>query len=86
MPYESATTNNRLINGKIIVSMIGDVKGLDGLPDGKCDIRDIAFVAAHYGELEGDPNWDPVADINDDGKVDIRDIAAVAAHYGEIDP
>jgi len=52
--------------------------------DGKCDIRDIAFVAAHYGELEGDPNWDPVADINDDGKVDIRDIAAVAAHYGEI--
>jgi len=70
------------------IILTGDVTGPDGIPDGKVDIRDVAFVAAHFGTQEGDPNWDPKADLTGpentpDGKVDIRDIALVASHYGE---
>lgn len=57
----------------------GDLNG-----DKKCDIRDIAIVAAAYGSFPGDPNWDPRADVYPDGKIDIRDVALVAADYGKI--
>ena len=59
------------------------------IPDGKCDIRDIALVALLYGSVEGDGRYDVRADITGtylvrDGKIDIRDIALVAIHYGEV--
>ena len=72
---------------EIKITIIGTIIGdLDG--DGKVDIRDVAFVATRFGTQEGDPNWDPKADLTGpentpDGKVDIRDIALVASHYGE---
>ncbi|MCK4482246.1 right-handed parallel beta-helix repeat-containing protein, partial [Candidatus Bathyarchaeota archaeon] len=62
------------------------------VPDGKCDIRDIALVALYYGSVEGDGRYDVRADItgptylDPDGKVDIRDIALIAIHYGELYP
>ena len=60
------------------------------IPDGKCDIRDIALVTLYYGSVEGDDRYDVRADITGpeylvpDGKIDIRDIALIAIHYGEI--
>ena len=59
------------------------------VPDGKCDIRDVAIVALHYGSVEGDGRYDVRADITgpdgwSDGKIDIRDISLVAIHYGEV--
>ncbi|MCK4482758.1 right-handed parallel beta-helix repeat-containing protein, partial [Candidatus Bathyarchaeota archaeon] len=60
------------------------------VPDGKCDIRDIALVAMLYGSVEGDGRYDVRADITGpiylvlDGKIDIRDIALIAIHYGEV--
>jgi len=59
------------------------------VPDGKCDIRDIATVAKLFGSEVGDGRYDVRADITGpihlekDGKIDIRDIALVAIHFGE---
>jgi len=48
----------------------GDVNG-----DGRIDLQDITFIAAHYGSS------DPAADINRDGVVDIVDLSLVAASF-----
>jgi len=61
----------------------GDITGPNGLPDGKCDIRDVALVAKAYGSFPGYPNWNPIADLYVDNKIDIRDIAIVAFDYGK---
>ena len=50
-----------------------DVNGKDGITVG-----DLAIVAAAYGKQEGQPGWNPKADVNHDGKVDIEDLAIVA--------
>ena len=60
------------------------------VPDGKCDIRDVALIASKFGALEGDGKYDVRADITGpvylvaDGKIDTRDVALVAKHYGEV--
>ena len=68
-----------------------DITGpLKWVPDGKCDMRDVALVAKLFGSLEGDGKYDVRADITGptylvpDGKIDMRDVALVAKHYGEI--
>jgi len=59
------------------------------VPDGKCDIRDVALIALHFGSVVGDGKYDVRADITGpiylvrDGKIDIRDVALVAIHFGE---
>ncbi|MFD0616065.1 LamG-like jellyroll fold domain-containing protein [Paenibacillus sp. GCM10027629] len=50
-----------------------DVNGKDGITVG-----DLAIVAAVYGKQEGQPGWNPKADVNHDGKVDIEDLAIIA--------
>jgi hypothetical protein len=57
-------------------------------PYGIIDMRDVATVARQFGTSEGDPDWDPIADITGptgepDGVVDMRDVALVAVHFGE---
>jgi hypothetical protein len=86
----SATYEVSRINGTIIVSMVGDITGPTGWPDGKCDIRDIALVATYFGQdvPPAPANCDvtgPIPGVSD-RKVDIRDIATVALHFGEVDP
>lgn len=78
-------TINYIIPVENKTSPVYDING-----DGKIDIRDVAFVASHFGTYEGGPNWDPAADITSaagegipDGLVDIRDVALVASHFGE---
>jgi hypothetical protein len=93
VPGENNTADNNFTDGWVFVSMIGDLTGpTPGVPDGKCDIRDIALVAKAFGSAPGLPGWNPNCDITGpdlgvpDGKVDIRDIALVAKHFGEVDP
>jgi len=51
--------------------------------DGKCGMRDIAFVISLFGSKLGDGKYDFRADINTDGFVDMRDISYETAHFGE---
>jgi len=53
---ETDMLDNNRTDGWVIVAMIGDITGPEGVPDGECDIRDIALVAKAYGaDLVTDP-------------------------------
>ena len=86
VPGETDTDDNTKVDGWVIVSMVGDLTGPDGWPDGKCDMRDIRKVAKLFGVNYPDPRYEPNCDINDDLKIDMRDIRGVAKHFGETDP
>jgi len=77
--YELDLTNNVLVNGWVKIKILGDVNG-----DGKIDIFDIVLTGDAYGSVEGDPLWNPEADVAPRyGVVDIFDIVTVGAKYGE---
>ena len=90
VPGEVQILDNNFTDGWIIISMIGDISGEDGWPDGKCDMRDVGLVARYFGEdvppapancdLTGPTTGAP------DGKIDMRDVGLVARHFGETDP
>jgi hypothetical protein len=68
---------------------LGDVSGSTvGVPDGKVDISDVAFVSKKFGAyLCGNrsssfPVYDPRVDMNDDCRIDITDVAIVAKKFG----
>jgi len=61
-------------------ALLGDVNG-----DGIVDAFDLTVVAVSYGAFEGQPGFDPDADLTDDGIVDIRDLYIVSRHLGETD-
>lgn len=86
VPGETDTADNNFTGGWIIVSLVGDITGPDGWPDGKVDMRDVGYVARRFMCRPGDPLWDPIADINSDGKIDMKDIGTVARHFGEVAP
>jgi len=51
--------------------------------DGHVDILDVAIVASAFGAEEGDPRWDPRADVDGNGLVDIYDLVTMGVHFGE---
>jgi hypothetical protein len=83
VPGETNTTNNNCTGGWVIVSIVGDITGPTGWPDGKVDMRDVAAVARAFGSTLGSSNWNPNADLNDDGTVDMKDIALVVRNFGQ---
>jgi hypothetical protein len=50
--------------------------------DGFVDYTDFVIFVMAYGSQEGDPNWDPAADLDWDGKVDFTDFLLLADAYG----
>ena len=55
--------------------------------DGKVDIIDVVLAASIYGCREGEPNWNPEADITSPyGIIDILDLVTIAYHYGRTCP
>lgn len=87
LPNELNVSNNAKNSSFMVwVTMIGDITGVNGEPDGKVNIRDIAFIAISYGTYVGDSKWNPNADINDDDKIDIRDVSLAASNFGKVEP
>jgi hypothetical protein len=86
LPGETDVADNTFTDGWVIVSMVGDVSGPDGWPDGLVDIDDVILIAIAFGSLRGDPRYHPNIDLNDDGLIDIDDVIIPAIHFGEIDP
>jgi hypothetical protein len=85
---ETDTSDNTFTDGWVIVSIVGDINGPDGWPDGKVDmIYDIRSVAMLFGVASPDPRYIANYDINGDGKIDmINDIRTVAKQFGKTDP
>ncbi len=50
--------------------------------DCRVDMQDVALVALHWGAEKGDPEYDPVYDVDDDGDIDIFDIQLVVGAWG----
>lgn len=77
--YELNLTNNVLVNGWVFIKIEGDIDG-----DGAVNIQDIVAASVAYYTSEGDPGWNPEADVAPlCGFIDIFDIATIAARYGE---
>ena len=83
VPQDVNVTNNVFDGESFYVSMEGDLTRPAGGPDGKVDIRDVAYVAQWFGKI---PIIQPICDVNNDQKVDIRDIAVVAKNFGKTEP
>lgn len=79
VPYELNLTNNALDNGWVFIKITGDING-----DGTVNILDVVSASAAYYTCEGDPGWNPEADIAPPcGCIDIYDITTIAARYGQ---
>lgn len=83
VPSETDLSDNALTGGWVILSIVGDITGPDGRPDGRVDIRDVSVVARLFGVNYPNPQYNPNYDINDDGKIDIKDISTVARRFGQ---
>ncbi len=55
----------------------GDIDG-----DGHCDIVDLLTLAAAFGSVPGETNYDLPADLNQDDSVDVVDLLSLAGNFG----
>jgi len=81
VPDESDTDDNGLVDGWVIVAIIGDVNG-----DKIVDVFDLIKVAIAFGSKPGDPSWNPNTDLKEDNLIDVFDLIRVAIHFGETTP
>lgn len=49
---ETDTTDNNRTDGWVIVAMVGDITGPEGVPDKKVDMRDVSLVASNFGKID----------------------------------
>jgi hypothetical protein len=87
---EIDTADNTLTDGTVRIGVPCDVTGpTPRLPDGRCDMRDIGYMAGKFGTKPPNPNFDPNADVTGpttgmpDYKVDMRDVGESCKHFGE---
>jgi PKD repeat protein len=72
--------DNVFVDGLVYIKMMGDANA-----DGTVDIFDVAAAALAFGSVEGDPNWNPQADVMAPrGLVDVHDIVGIVLHFGEV--
>ena len=76
VPDETDPTDNSLV-ATVYIKIPGDVTG-----DGIVDIFDLVSVGVAFGSEEGDPDYNPDADLNIDGIIDIFDAVIVAGNFG----
>ena len=58
---------------------IGDVTGVNGVPDGVVNMRDVGLFACNF--LKSVPQASPILDLNNDGIIDMYDISIVAHNF-----
>ena len=78
VPYEIDLTNNVYYDGWVKIKYLGDING-----DGQVDIFDAVLLLHAYGSHEGDPNWEPEADLAPAwGVINLYDAVTLASRYG----
>jgi hypothetical protein len=86
VPGESNVEDNMLYDGTILVSILGDITGPAGRPDGKVDMFDVGNIGRRFMAKSPSPDYNKNFDINDDGIINMADIALVARHFLEHEP
>lgn len=70
------------VSGSITVdgltSLLGDFNG-----DCVVNLADFLLFAAHFGTNDGDPNWDPLFDLDSDGQVGFSDFLIFIRNWGK---
>jgi hypothetical protein len=79
--YELNTSDNILVDGKVIVKLMGDVNG-----DGIVELMDFSIVTDAYGSYPGHPRWNPDCDFNQDGIVEMMDFLILSNNYAKSYP
>jgi hypothetical protein len=51
--------------------------------DGMVNIQDITFAAGAFGSKQGNPRWNPIADLDGNGEVNMIDLVMIAIDYGK---
>jgi len=75
---EANLENNVKTSEPVLAVMLGDVN-----KDRKIDILDVVAATSIYGGREGDPNWNPDADVTEPwGVIDILDVVVITSKYG----
>jgi len=75
---ETDTADNTFVDGKVKVTIVGDVQG-----DGKVDVFDLLEVGNAFGSDSTKSSWNPYCDFNNDNKVDTIDLSDLSENYGE---
>jgi len=75
---ETDTADNTFVDGKVKVTIMGDVQG-----DGKVDIFDLFEVGKAYGSDSSKSNWNPYCDFKNDNKVNTIDLLDLSENYGQ---
>jgi thermitase len=79
VPYELNLDNNIFVDGWVKIKMLGDING-----DGVVDLYDIVLLCSIYGIREGDPAWNPEADLAPEwGIINLYDAVVVSMNYGK---
>lgn len=60
-----------------------DMNRSDTITTDRVDGKDLAWLAYAYATAEGDPRWNPDADLSGDGLVDGQDLALLAIGFGQ---
>ncbi len=74
---ETDLTDNSFVDGKVRVTILGDVQG-----DGKVDIIDLLEIGKAFGSDPWKSNWNLYCDFNNDNKVDTTDLSDLSENYG----
>jgi hypothetical protein len=64
------------------ITVLGDVSGALGQPDGIVDMQDIEALLTDFNAKFGTLRWNPATDVNDDGVTNMRDIGIAIIYYG----
>ena len=59
-----------------------DINRSDSMTRDKVDGKDLSWLAYAYGSLDGEPTFNPDADLNGDGLVDGEDLALLSPVFG----
>jgi len=85
LPEEADTSDNYYTCGTSVhVGVPGDISGpVQGVYDGKCDMRDISYLMVRFNSELGSVKWSPNADINSDGSVNMRDVQIAILNFNK---
>jgi len=65
----------------VTITVLGDVSGALGHPDGIVDMQDIEALLTDFNAKFGTLRWNPSTDVNDDGVTNMRDISIAIFNY-----
>jgi parallel beta-helix repeat protein len=88
LPEEANTFNNNVTCAiPVHVGVPADISGsTPGAYNYVTDMKDIAYLIAHFMGKPSNVRWDPNGDVNDDNIINMRDIAIAVAYFNNREP